>query len=1027
MNALTFSFDIGYASIGWSVIEAPAERDQAPLVRGAGVVLFPADDCLASTRRTNRRMRRTIRARRQRIERMRRLFAMVGVLDEEILRRPGHPVPFYLAARALQGYQRLSALEAWQVLLWYAHNRGYDGNAAWSRVKSEDSDDEATEAEEDALRAEAAKAAMKQYGTTSMAETVTAFLGLDPKSPSATLSFKSPKYRAQNWAFPRGVVEAEVRRVLEASDLPSELVGLILDPVAQHRERLAEAGVRFPLRYVGSVLFGQLIPRFDNRIIARCPITWVSEYRRALSDGLDEAAARHRAEKYAKVPNADCPEFYAYRFARTLANVRVDGRPLTAEQRRALMERGMREGRFSKRSFRAAVKEVVGEMTHSNLTNYFELTEQADKALVLVPDAGHAASGRAPYARPVLRRVTEEVLRGEDPTRPARSAVHPDGEDKESDGVLYCLADPNSEVNRFLASRSLDHQTNNPLVRHRLLIFTRLLDEMVQFYAGGKADAVGRCCIEVGRELSKYAGLTNKEISRLESEKMADFNKAVKYLEKNLPGVPLSAKLIKKCRIAMDLGWRCPFTGLEYAASDLSRLELEHVVPFSSRRTNSMAALVLTFPEVNKMKSNRTGLQFIRECGGQPVKGRENLCLLTPKEYEKRVKALKVRGSESDKRRCAMRRKLMMVESYDPEKESVPGFTEGMMTQSSHLMRLAAQLVRRRMSGTTVTMIPGQVTAELRKSWKLMGALAPVCPAVLNEAHELRTKEEIRSLTHLHHAIDAAVLGLVPVLIPQGTNGRIWQALVKRKLSMEDESLLRESLNRRIYRVHDSKLYLENVPQETLDSLALALGEKRVVQHVPADMSGSLFDQNYRRIMRVEGDKVILRRRLAASDGNEAQSAVKPQFVEEEKSLDKIVGLGPNSKLKAMKAALVINTNYGIALDPKPCMIRHHRVFKQLLELRRENGGKPVRLLRRGDTILLEAYPKDSSKQGMWRVASVKSVSFGLALDLQRPESALPLAKKDSGNWKNVLLSSLLSRGMKLMPRRYLGFPARNK
>ena len=107
MNKLTFSFDIGYASIGWSVIENTADKEEAPRVKAAGVVIFGADDCLASERRAYRRMRRTIRARRKRIARMAQILSHSGLLSREELAAPGHPAPFWLAARALQGKARL--------------------------------------------------------------------------------------------------------------------------------------------------------------------------------------------------------------------------------------------------------------------------------------------------------------------------------------------------------------------------------------------------------------------------------------------------------------------------------------------------------------------------------------------------------------------------------------------------------------------------------------------------------------------------------------------------------------------------------------------------------------------------------------------------------------------------------------------------------------------------------------------------------------------------------------------------------
>lgn len=47
-RSLTFSFDIGYASIGWAVIASASHDDADPSVCGCGTVLFPKDDCQAA-------------------------------------------------------------------------------------------------------------------------------------------------------------------------------------------------------------------------------------------------------------------------------------------------------------------------------------------------------------------------------------------------------------------------------------------------------------------------------------------------------------------------------------------------------------------------------------------------------------------------------------------------------------------------------------------------------------------------------------------------------------------------------------------------------------------------------------------------------------------------------------------------------------------------------------------------------------------------------------------------------------------
>ncbi len=138
MNSLTFAFDIGYASIGWSVIEVAKDAECEPSVLGCGSVIFPKDDCAAYNRRAKRRLRRNIRSRRVRVERLARLLVYAGIITPEQKDLPGHPAPFYLAGQVLSGRKNLTGVELWHVLRWYAHNRGYDNYVAWANGSADD-------------------------------------------------------------------------------------------------------------------------------------------------------------------------------------------------------------------------------------------------------------------------------------------------------------------------------------------------------------------------------------------------------------------------------------------------------------------------------------------------------------------------------------------------------------------------------------------------------------------------------------------------------------------------------------------------------------------------------------------------------------------------------------------------------------------------------------------------------------------------------------------------------------------------
>lgn len=839
--SLTLSFDIGYASIGWCVLSTGKPAPASPEILGAGVVTFRADDCLTSQRRGLRRTRRHIRSTRQRIERLKKYLEHIKFLSREDLDLPGHPAPFLLAAAAHDGTRVLTALELWHVIRWYAHNRGYDGNSRWSRQEDRDEDD--TE------KVIAAKEQMAQHDTSTMAHTICALLDLDPKHPDQKISSFLP-YKTLNTAYPRSTVTAEIERILhqhldKLPGLTPEAMKFLISSDKLSADNLAVlpvADIKLPKRYHGGLLFGQLVPRFDNRIITRCPITWAEIYQREVESGTAAKEASRLAERDSKVPAKKSPEFLRYRFARLLANLRADGESLAAELRKDLFERAESQGHLSTREIKAGIQAALpGSKT--NVDAHFKIHPDSEDALTLDPvldevrkaEGSHAKlspfwkhlpevakakaveiwrnrdsislewvlaqakasenlsqledaiekaflkankpkngkapyldledylsrttiapkipSGRAPYARPVLRRVAEEVLCGHDPTKPAQSANHPEGESKAQDGVLYPLLDPNSEVNRLQQQRPLDKLTNNHLVRHRLLILSRLVEELVEEFAANNPSKVARVVVEVGRELKEFSGKTAKEISAELNNRLKHFKGAVRYLEKNAPDLKVTGGLLRKTRIAIDMDWRCPFTGENYDAYALNQLDREHIVPFASRQTNALHALVLTFPELNRMKGNRTARQFIVEDGGNPVDGRPNLSLLTVKNYDALVANLDTKkGHDDDRRRKNARKALLATTEFEERQQD---FTPGDLTQSSYLMKLALGNLKQRFPEAVTIPIPGLVNAEIRKAWNLLGTLAQACPEVIDPdtGEPTRDKGEVRSLTHLHHAL----------------------------------------------------------------------------------------------------------------------------------------------------------------------------------------------------------------------------------------------------------------------------------
>jgi len=1053
---IQLSFDVGHSSIGWAVLQSV--NGNLPNILGAGAVTFPSDDCLASKRRDFRRQRRHIRATKRRIQRIEQLLAHLGVLTPDQIaakhqQAGGHSSPWLLAARILRGGKPLTWPELWDTLRWYAHNRGYDGNRRWASEEAEEHD-------EDTEKEENAKKLMQSHGVETMAETFCKELGVDPEGEKSS---SQKRFKGLNAAFPRSIVENEVRRILKAhfgklSSLDETFERALMDDARE----IPCPAFKLAKRFAGGLLFGQAVPRFDNRIISACPV----------SGG--------------KVCAKSASEFLHYRWLMQLANVRLV-RPnpeFTKEERAIIHEKMQARGAFTPSEFEKAVVEATGCPTNNLKTMLMH--PDAEKALLLDPvqklirsdrvqflwphlperiqkrtrgkwrkvetitlrqilawcdeigtdsttvlqvahDAavakqakqktGRSAkavmasgkdpldiplqierlSGRAPYARHVLRQACEEILSGFDPRRKCKANDPTGGEDKPKDG---CLVTTDSMTDAAL-NKPLDELTNNHLIRHRLLILQRLTADIVAdpAFCDGDSERVRAIAIEVNSELKEMSGKSAKQVAQEVGLRLSDFKSVVKKLDEDLAGtnLPINPSLIRKARVAKDMAMVCPYT----QANPFSSIELaqgqvdkDHIIPYSQRPSDSLDSLVITYPEVNRWKGNRTALQFVTEEEGRQVPGRPNLQIVTLAKYRAYVENLKVSRRKNptsgewedtdDGKRQRRRKKLLLLPKWD-QKDA--GFLPRDLTVTSHLTRLGALVLRRslpHLQPHQITSLPGSVTGTIRTGWKLLGCLAAANPAVLDVSGNVKTKTEIRGVTHMHHALDAIVIGLSHHFFPK--NGRLWEAIVRREKqrSAEDNTFL---LATGLYQTtQHGVLFAKEPPASLAAQIRTALAQRRVVQHVPKDMGGVRAEQNTWRVLSVRDGVATLRQQMRGPDGKK-QTA---KFSEEKAA--KLMGL-TKGKLSDLKGALVIGDNFGLAIldhasehDDRLVVIPWHKVWHRLAELKLKNGGKCPRVLRNGQLIRF----KEKGVEKTWRVCSIKNTARGIMLDVALPDEISP-------------------------------------
>lgn len=1040
-QTINIHLDVGHDTIGWAVSEG---LGLSLRFTGAGTVLFQADDCLVSQRRAFRRQRRHIRATRTRIERLSAFLLANNLLTREQLAANPTSAPWKLAAQVLQGLRTLTWPELWAVLRWYAHNRGYDGNALWSGRA-------ATEDEEDRKSNAAAHALMAEHNTTTMAETVCAIIGVNPagKDSAGQGYFKGKKV-----SFDRKQVEKEARSILmnhvgHLSGLTPEMIETILaNPVEEPRHLQGKAlSFHLPKRYFGGLLFGQMAPRFDNRIIGRCPIS---------KD---------------KLPLKSTPEFLDYRWASMLANVRI-GEPrrmLTPAEMQMLNDEVKKTGGFTKADFKKLIKAID---PNNNLEDLL-LAPEADKSLTrfpglyvltkldihqmlpseqlkhlahalyrgkrftlreigaLIPEenqwrfaelvqskAGKGRAkkneeqildsvveadipeGRAPYSRAIMKRATEEAFSGKHP--------------RETGGCLFRDA---TQADRLCES-AIDTTTNNHLIRHRIRILLRLMRDIVKNYAENNPARIAGVTLELARDLKDLSGKTNKEIESELGQRTAHHKKITQILAKEFGIEPrnVSAGLIRKARIADDLGYVCPYTGKEYDLREIQSksVDLDHILPRSQRVSDSLDSLALTFTEVNRMKGNRTALAFIREFSGEPVPGRPGLTILTEAGYLKLISTFSTKGMHDDDKKRRKRR----IEKFNKLEVKDTGMADGLLTRTSHITSLARSALASwfEPSGRIPSFYnpPGLVTAKLRMQWGILGLLAKADPRILDDYGELRHKQEIRAITHMHHAVDAITLGLASAYLPQ--DGNVWALMCKRKLSDSEAEILRATGMFWISASGEPRL--RDLSDTTRQSIIKALSEQRVVTHIPTRKGGMRVQQNPWGVVSIDNEAGTVQIRQRKRDEKTGKIEIKRNSI----PIQKAFGLQPPSgtgKLKAINAILQYDTNYAVALDPEPMIIRHHKVWQQLGELKAKNNGILPRLLRRSDLIQVP----QGRYQGIWRIASIKdNTKSGVMLDMAAPY-CINIKTKGSNVFENVRLKTLIKDGLTILHPDYTGVP----
>lgn len=388
--------------------------------------------------------------------------------------------------------------------------------------------------------------------------------------------------------------------------------------------------------------------------------------------------------------------------------------------------------------------------------------EAADHvANVPLPD-GYGRIGLQALSKivPILR--TEVDMQGNpihfsDAVQRAGFAHHSDFRDGE---ILDALPYYGEVLSRYTAPvRSLsapkweqDHgRIANPTVHIGLRQVEKLINKLIERY-GHPEEIV----VELARDL-KRSREQREEIQKRQAENQRKNDQRKEKLAE-IGETPRGDRLLRM-RLWEELNpgdpadRRCLYTGEQISISRLfsAEVEIEHILPFTLSLDDNPANLTVSLRAANRFKLNQTPHEAF---GASPtVNGFRydwEAIMLRVSALPK-AKQWRFRPDAMELVRSRLTRDLAGEEGQLPREvlediERTGGFLARQLIDTAYLARVTRQYLWKICDPNKTWVIPGQMTALLRRKWGLNGLLSD---------HNLKNRAD-----HRHHAIDAFVVGL---------------------------------------------------------------------------------------------------------------------------------------------------------------------------------------------------------------------------------------------------------------------------
>jgi CRISPR-associated endonuclease Csn1 len=647
-------------------------------------------------------------------------------------------------------------LEPWQVFKAFhsaIQRRGYDPNIPWktrkSRNRKERDGDGKSAGTEDRMR-------KFEEDLRNMAPGKEEFhfpayfdayqIGLwDPAKPNELkLRIDCHARTTRNQIVPRKLVEAEIRKMAEgaAEHFPA-LAGkadyLLYGPAEEaYASFFPKLRKQFDLTEGGENdwqgVVGQKIPRFENRIIAKC----------ALIPRLNVCKLREGEKER---PHQKSLAAVEATFLMKLKNLRVQRGGgagwLTAEEIRGVYEDPKRKDwKFSKPVWKKYCVSIGAIPLPGQ--------EQVDAPRL---------SGRSRFCRPALEILKRLILSGKKPSEFLRDEIGSlKGNKNPLKGLvetdLKFIADmaarndtwesiyiPNQQLEAIAASagnpqKAIAHligMQNDPVVRHRLTAFHQRLCELEQS-TGMRPDSV---VLEFVREdfMGKRAKLEYSNFIKKRAEERTKARNEAAAAGATERSAGLKLELLR----AQD--GRCLYTDEGLIPSKLDEYEIEHIVPRSAGGPDAVVNCVLTTQITNTAKGQRIPYDWFHQ--------------EMPDKWDAYVNRVRARATH-------LRNKKVQLLIAPNAAELAERYTA--LAETAWIAKLAQTIVGLQFGWRNgvdeegkkrVVVVSGGLTGRIRRKYALNQVLNP--NAQTEEEAEKKNRDDDR-----HHALDAMIISFIP-------------------------------------------------------------------------------------------------------------------------------------------------------------------------------------------------------------------------------------------------------------------------